>query len=211
MAGTKSTALTERNRRICLLRRNGFTYTEIAQMEDISRVRVAQIYAEHNAELEEDAGRAEIAGILEFAERKAVELVNEPGWMMAPTGGVAHDDDGRPVPNKVILNEALKTLILVADRKSRLYGWDKQQTARRLADEEAKRQAAESLAALAASIAERNAAVEARHRLELEEARRAASFVRGEVVRELRPGQEQQRGEEGLPGRPQRELRYAGT
>lgn len=199
MAGTKSTALSERNRRICLLRRNGFTYSEIAQMEGISRVRVAQVYAEHNAEIGEDEGRAEIAGILEFVERKAVELVNEPGWMMAPTGGVAHDDDGQPVPNKVILNEGLKTLILVADRKSRLYGWDKQQLKQRMADEEARQQAAASLAALAAAVAADRAAMQERHRLELEQARRAVSqgpVIPGEVVRSNK-----QRGEEGLrPG-----------
>ena len=65
----------ERDRRICLLRRNGLTFSEIATMEDISRVRVAQIYHQRNPELEEDVGRAEIAGLLEFVERKAVELV----------------------------------------------------------------------------------------------------------------------------------------
>ena len=45
VAGTKNDSQGERNRRICLLRRNGFTFSEIAQMEDLSRVRVAQIVA----------------------------------------------------------------------------------------------------------------------------------------------------------------------
>jgi hypothetical protein len=187
---TKDTSNAERDRRICLLRRNGFTFSEIAQMEDISRVRVAQIYHQRNPELEEDVGRAEIAGILEFAERKAVELANEPGFMMAPTGGVAHDDDGEPVPNKTIVNEALKTLILVADRKSRLYGWDKQQMKQRKAEEEARAEMNANLAGVAAAIAADRMAVEERHRRELEEARRPALHptVAGEMVRaELAP------------------------
>jgi transposase len=58
VARTKDQSQAERNRRICLLRRNGYTYSEIAQMEQISRVRVAQIVAEYNAEIPEDEGRA---------------------------------------------------------------------------------------------------------------------------------------------------------
>ena len=33
MAGTKKASLNERNRRICLYRRNGFTYSEIADLD----------------------------------------------------------------------------------------------------------------------------------------------------------------------------------
>jgi len=67
VAGTKNTSNAERDRRICLLRRNGFTFGEIATMEGISRPRVSQIIHEQNAEPEEEAGRAEIASLLEFA------------------------------------------------------------------------------------------------------------------------------------------------
>lgn len=154
-------------------------------MEDISRVRVAQIYHQRNPELEEDVGRAEIAGLLEFVERKAVELVTEPGFKLAPNGRPATDDDGNPLPDTGIQNEALKTLLLVADRKSRLYGWDKQQQRQRVAEQEARQQAADHLAAIATAVAERNAALEERHRLEIEEARRTVpqgAVVRGEVI-----------------------------
>jgi hypothetical protein len=185
VAGTRNASQAERNRRICLLRRNGFTYSEIAQMEDISRVRVAQVYAEHNSELAEDDGRAEIAGILEFAERKAVELINDPGYRLAPSGGLAKDGDGKPLPDKAIINEALKTLILVADRKSRLYGWDKQLLKQKMSEEEARQRAAESLTALALAVAEKNTAIEERHRREMLELRYAAQpqVVQGEVMR----------------------------
>lgn len=183
MAGTKNDGLSERNRRICLLRRNGYTFSEIAQMEQISRPRVAQIVAEHNAELDEDAGRAEIGSILEFAERKAVELINDPGWMMAPNGKPATDLDGEPIPNKGIVVEGLKTLVLITDKKSRLYGWDKQ-LQRKQAEDAAMAAARASIEALAEAKAVRDREIAERHRLELEAARR--SVVPGEVVaREL--------------------------
>ncbi len=126
MARTKTDSSLERERRIRLYRRNGYTLSEIAQLEGISRPRVSQIIAAAHAELPEDETRAEIASLLEFAERKAVELINEPGFVCGPNGRVVEDPDGSPLPNKTIVDNALKTLILVADRKSRLYGADKQ-------------------------------------------------------------------------------------
>lgn len=181
MAAVRNQANAERDRRICLLRRNGFTFSEIAQMEDLSRVRVSQIVAEHNAELGEDEGRAEIASILEFAEQKAVGLINAPGWKMRPDGRPAEGPDGEVAPDNGIVVEALKTLIIVADRKSRLYGWDKQQ--KRLSDDAAMQAYRASIEAIAAH----KAAVEEQHRLELEAARRAGQqAIPGEVIaREL--------------------------
>ena len=180
MAGTKDQSLQERNRRICLLRRNGYTYGEIAEMEQISRPRVAQIYAEHNAELGEDDGRAEIAGILEFVESKAVGLVNDPGWKMRPDGRPAEGADGEPALDNGIVVEALKILILVGEKKGRLYGWEKQQ--KRMPEVEAMAAYRASIEALAAH----KAAVDEQHRRELEEARRTArQAVPGEIVREL--------------------------
>lgn len=183
MARTKDSSLSERNRRICLLRRNGFTYSEIAQMEGVSRVRVAQIVAEHNAELPEDEGRAEIGSILEFAERKAVELINDPGPMMAPNGRPATDEDGAPILNRGIVVEGLKTLVLISDKKSRLYGWDKQ------VQKQMDRPAAE--AAMWAALADARAQKEVSDadRKELEAYRqRFGQVIPGEVVAELPPG-----------------------
>ena len=192
MARNKDPSNKERDRRIWLLRRNGFTYSEIAQMEDLSRVRVSQIVHEVNAELPEDETRAEIATLLEFAERKAIELINEPGYVCGPNGRVVEDPDGVPLPNKTIVDNALKTLILVADRKSRLYGADKQvvKTLDISTAQEAmwaalavERQRMEARA-LAAAERDQFEAM----RQELEALRRQAAVVPGEVVRELPPG-----------------------
>ena len=182
MARTKDPSLSERNRRICLYRRNGFTFSEIAQMEGISRVRVSQVIAESHAELPEEEARAEIASLLEFAERKAVELINEPGWMLGPNGRTAVDADGEPVPNKQLVNESLRTLVLIAEKRARLFGADRQP--KRTPDEEARRQME---AAFAIVAAKRAAEV-----LEMDELRRRAgqpAVVPGEVIREL-PGPE---------------------
>ena len=183
MAGTKKVALAERNRRICLLRRNGFTYGEIAQMEQISRVRVSQIVAEHMAEIGEDEGRAEVAGILEFAERKAVGLVNAPGWKMRPDGRPAEGPDGEAAPDNGIVVEALKILVLVGEKKSRLYGWDKQQ--KKQPDEFWQQQMQASLNAIAAAKAAQDEA----QRQEVERLRQQARTVAGQVVREIEPPQ----------------------
>ena len=197
MAGTKNASQAERNRRICLLRRNGFTYGEIATMEQLSRPRVAQIVAETMPELEEDVGRAEIAGIFEFVERKAVELVNDPGPMMGPNGRAAEDRDGEPIPNNGIVVEGLKILTIVGEKKSRLFAYDKQPK------KDPREHFEESHQAMLAALAAERLRMESRRlseaeRLELETLRRSAlqpPVIPGEVVRELRP--DQQRGEEG--------------
>ena len=172
MARTKDQSQAERNRRICLLRRNGFTFSEIADMEGLSRVRVSQIVAEVNSELPEDETRAEIASLLEFAERKAVELINNPGYVCGPTGRVVEGPDGEPLPNKTVMVDALKTVILVAEKRSRLYGTDKQ----------VKRETPPDLA-----LQQMWAAI-AGERQRLEDLARQAGVIPGQVVRELPPG-----------------------
>lgn len=161
-------------------------------MEDLSRARVSQIVHEVNAELPEDETRAEIASLLEFAERKAIELINEPGYACGPNGRVVEDSDGAPLPNKTIVDNALKTLILVADRKSRLYGADKQM--------QKKMDTPTALEAMWAALAIEQQKMDARRlataereefegmRRELELLRRQAAAIPGEIVRELPPG-----------------------
>lgn len=198
MAGIKNASQAERNRRICLLRRNGFTYGEIATMEQISRPRVAQIVAATMPELGDEEGRAEVAGILEFVERKAVGLVNNPGPMMGPNGHPAVDLDGEQVPNNGIVVESLKILALVAEKKPKLFAWEKQpKKDPRTAEDEAR---SAMLAALAAEkVRMQGLQLSAEERRELEVLRSRAALqppvIQGQVVRELRPGQ--QRGEEG--------------
>ena len=182
MARTKDKSNDERDRRICLYRRNGFTYTEIADLENLTRTRVAQIVAEKNGELEEDAGRAEIASLLEFAERKCVELINKPGGVPGPNGRLVCDEDGEPVQNNGIVVDALKTLMVVEDRKAKLYGWEKQQKPKKTLEE----YQADMWASVAAIRAQHE--LGAAERRELEELRQLRSgMVPGEVVREIEP------------------------
>lgn len=190
VARTKDGSLAERNRRICLLRRNGFTYSDIADMEGVSRVRVAQIVAETNAELGEDDGRAEIASILEYAERKCVELINSPGFVAGPNGRVVTDGDGTPLENKGIVGDALKTLMVIEDRKAKLFGWDKQRQ-RETPVDEARRQMEGLLELARQQKALEDAARElsATERRELEMFRQQAAPVPGEVLKELPPGE----------------------
>ena len=192
MARTKDQSLQERNRRICTYRRNGFTYSEIAELEGVSRARVAQIVAGTTPELPEDDSRAEIASLLEYAERKCVELINEPGYVCGPTGRVVEGPDGEPLLNKSIVVDALKTVILVAEKRSRLYGADKQvvkQMDRPTAEQAmwaalaVERQKMEGRRLAAAEREEFDAM-----RRELEVLRRQSGHViPGEVLRELPP------------------------
>ena len=182
MARTKDGSLAERNRRICLLRRNGFTYSDIADMEGVSRARVAQIVAETNAELGEDDGRAEIASILEFAERKCVELINQPGFVPGPNGRLVTGEDGAPIENKGIVGDALKTLMVIEDRKAKLFGWDKQR--QRQMDQATAWEQAQVL--IGAERARIDMAAAERRELEAYRQQREAA-VPGEVIRELPP------------------------
>jgi transcriptional regulator with XRE-family HTH domain len=169
VAGTKNASLSERNRRICTYRRNGFTYSEIADLEGVSRARVAQIVAETTPELPEDDGRAELASLLEYAERKCVDLIEHPGYVCGPNGRVVESPDGEPLPNKQIVDNALRTLIVIAERKARTFGWDKQVKRETPADIATQ----QMWAAIAAE------------RQRLEQLARQGAVVPGEVVREL--------------------------
>ena len=186
MGRTRDTSNQERDRRICLYRRNGFTYSEIADLEDLSRARVAQIVAQTNVELGEDDGRAELATLLEFAERKCIQLINDPGGVPGPNGRLVVDEDGAPVPNNGIMVDAIKTLMVVEDRKAKLFALDKQQKKPETPLEQALREMHAHLAGEKARMEMSTA-----ERRELEAFRQqAADAIPGEVVRELPPGQE---------------------
>ena|GEM_PF-3052492 len=181
MARTKTDSSLERERRIRLYRRNGYTLTEIATLEGISRPRVSQIIAAAHAELPEEETRAEIASLLEFAERKAVEVVNDPGYICGPTGRVVEGPDGEPLQNKGIVVDALKTVILVAEKRARLYAADKPQKSI-VRHDVADQQRAEAMAAIAAA---RQAELQQREAIqrELEAYRRQAGrTIAGEIL-----------------------------
>lgn len=184
VARTKDASLTERNRRICLYRRNGFTYSEIADMEQVSRVRVAQIVAQANEELGEDDGRAEIGSLLEYAERKCVDLIEHPGYVCGPSGHVVNNPDGEPMENRGVVADALKTLMTIEDRKAKLFALDKPAKRPQMTPVEA-------WAAAQLDIAGKRAELEltSADRQELEAFRqRASQVIPGELVKEIAPG-----------------------
>jgi transcriptional regulator with XRE-family HTH domain len=183
VARTKDQSLAERNRRICTYRRNGFTYSEIAGLEGVSRARVAQIVAETTPELPEDDSRAEIASLLEYAERKCVDLIEHPGYILTATGRIAEDPEtGEPLANKSVVVDALKTVILVAEKRSRLYGTDKQ------VQKQLDRPTAEAAMWAALAVEKQKIDLTSAERRELEALRRRAAVIPGEVMAELPPG-----------------------
>ena len=92
--------------------------------------------------------------------------------MLGPNGRLATDDDGNPVANKQLINESVKTLVVIAEKRSKLFGTDKGNTKTLLLTTEADQQRI-------ADIQRRQAYLE-------DLARRAGQpVVQGEVVREL--------------------------
>ena len=151
---------------------------------------MAQIVAETMPELPEDDGRAELASLLEYAERKCVDLIEHPGYALTAQGRVAEDPDGNPLTNKQVVDNAIRTLMLIAERKARTFGWDKQQK-RETPLDEARRQMGEVMAQIAARKAAEDAQRElsAADRRELEMLRQQVGHViPGEVLAELPPG-----------------------
>jgi hypothetical protein len=178
---TKDTTLAERNRRIVLLRRNGLSYSEIADMEGISRVRVGQIVAATSPDIPEEEARAEIATLLEFAENRCVHLITNPGFKMSPNGQPARGPDGEPAPDTTVIDSAIRTLVAIADRKARLLGADKPPKKPQMSPEEA-------LAAYQADIAQRTAKLAEEDRQRAVQIAHLEQLQRGHVIRgEIEP------------------------
>ena len=106
-------------------------------------------------------------------------MINDPGYVLGPNGRLATDEDGEPVQNKPLVNESLRTLVLIAEKRSRLFGADKP-TRTHVTVDVAEQQKNAALAAITAKIAERDR--------EMESLRRRAAVIPGEVLAELPPG-----------------------
>ena len=194
MARPPSAAVARRNQQIYAEWRDGGTLTELAEQYGRTPQQIGRIVAAFHPDLDDEDDRALHRGRLERLYGQVEGIFASPGWKMSPTGTPASGPGGEPAEDVMVNLEAGKLTLQVLESMRRLDGRDKQQTQKRMADEEARRRAAESLAVLAAAVAGRNAALEEKHRRELEEVRRAVSpaVVAGEVLRE---GQEQQRRE----------------
>jgi len=120
------------------------------------------------------------------------EIGDHPGFKMRPDGRPAEDMDGNPALDTNVQVQAKELQLKIIRELRLLDGRDRVQRLPRVAEEEARAQAAASLAAIGTMVAEQRAEVERRHQRELEEARRSP-VVLGEVVED----QERQRRGEG--------------
>lgn len=197
MAKTRDPAKQARNDVIYAEWLAGASLTDLGVRHHLARQVVTRIVQRRYPQGGEDDDRALFRGYMWRLYDEVQELAEAPGWKMSPQGGVSYGPDGEPALDTNVQVQAKELQLKIIRELRLLEGSDRQQTQRQKAEEAARAEAQAHLAAMADAIAARNAEVEARHRRELEEARRPAlpPVVPGEVVRELRP--DQQRGEGG--------------
>lgn len=142
---------------------------------DVTRI----VTARHPDQEDEKTGRAVLRSRIELLTIAIQEVIENPGYKLAPNGRLAEDEDGNPLVDVTTRVEAIKVQLNAFKNLAVLNGDEKPQRTQ-VTHEVALQQANASIAAISARI-------EADRR-ELEEARRAAArvpVVPGEVVREL--------------------------
>jgi hypothetical protein len=146
----------------------------VAERFAISARRVLQIVAARNPEIEQDIDRAVHRGRLEILYEQVQEIINSPGFKLAPNGRFAQDENGVAVPDVGAKIEAAKVQLSVLESMRRLNATDKPQRSI-VTHDVAEQQKNDFLAKVAAKRAE-----EIR---EMEELRRNSGTIRGQVVR----------------------------
>ena len=157
-----------------------YTLADLGEMYGRSPQRIGQILATRHPEHEDETSRSLHRGRLEVLITEIQQVIEEPGYKMAPNGRMAEDDEGNPLVDISARTEAFKVLLVALDSARKLDGLDK--PIRKI-----------FTVAHSAAEAQMLAAIEARRRemLELaEKARHAPAAVPGEVIRELPPGEE---------------------
>ena len=185
MARTPSPVVAKRNDMIYAKWRRGTSITALAAEHGIARQVAGRIIASYHPELEEDTDRALYRGELWRLYDEIGDVFAAPGWKMAPNGRVAEGPDGEPAIDVNAKIQAGDLRLKVLTELRRLDGRDKQQQ-----KQWNKPDAEESMwAFLAAEKAKIEAGrMDAAERRELEDLRRRAAAIPGEVVRELPPG-----------------------
>jgi Mor family transcriptional regulator len=143
--------------------------------EDVTRI----VTARHPEQQDEATGRAVLRSRLELLSIAVQEVIEHPGFKLAPNGRLAEDDEGNPLVDITTRVEAIKVQVNLLKNLGVLNG-DEKPARTHISHDIADRQREESIAAIAAKI-------EADRR-ELDEARRASAgrtVLPGEVVREL--------------------------
>lgn len=178
MARTKSPAISIRNDQIYALWKGGKSLSWLAEKFGRSPQQIGRVVAAFHPDLTDDDDRALHRGRLETLYEEVQEVVNAPGFKLAPNGRIAEGPDDEPLEDTGAKIEALKVKLQVLESMRKLDARDKpQQRQLQITHELATTQAAADIA---------------RRRAEMEQlAKRAGqpAVVRGEVVPELPPAQ----------------------
>jgi hypothetical protein len=143
--------------------------------DDISRI----LAARHPEQEDEKTSRAVMRSRLELLTLAVQDIIEHPGWKMAPNGRLAEDADGNPLPDTSAKIEAIKVQLLAFKNLEVLNGDAKPQ--RTHVTHELAQQQADTW------LADMRAQREAELR-EMDALRRQAAAIPGEVVRELPVG-----------------------
>jgi len=158
-----------------------YTLADLAEQYGLTPDDVSKILAARHPEQEDEkVGRAVMRSRLELLTIAIQEVIENPGYKMAPNGRLAADEDGNPVPDITAKIEAIKVQ-LAAYKNLEVLNGDARPQRSHVTHEIAQEQANAALAAIRAKA-------EADRR-EMEALRRNA-VVQGEVVRELPPAQD---------------------
>lgn len=174
-----------KEREIYTLWRTGkYTLADLAERYELTPEDISGIVAKkHPEQQDEGAGRAVLRSRIELLMVANQEVIENPGYKLAPNGRLAEDEDGNPLIDIGARIEAMKLQLAIYERAAKLEGADKQQL--RKMDTPTANEA--MWAALASVKAQKD--ISDAERRELEELRqRVGNVLPGEVVRELPPG-----------------------
>jgi len=153
-----------------------YTLADLADVYELTAEDVTRIVTErHPEQKDEETGRAVIRSRIELLTLAIQEVIENPGFKLAPNGRLAEDADGNPVLDTAVRVEAIKVQLNAFKNLAVLNGDEKPQKSH-VTHELALQQKDQALAAIAAK---RDAELR-----EMEALRRGA-VVAGEVVREL--------------------------
>lgn len=157
-----------------------YTLADVADLYDLTAEDVTRIVtARHPEQEDEKTGRAVLRSRIELLTIAIQEVIENPGYKLAPNGRVATDEDGNPLVDVTTRVEAIKVQLNALKNLGVLNGDEKPQRTH-VAHEIADRQRQEAFAAIAA---QREA--ELREIAELRQAAGRQPVVPGQVVREL--------------------------
>jgi len=169
-----------REREVYQLWRSGkYTLADLAERYELTAEDISGIVAARHPEQDEGVSRAVLRSRLELLSIAVQEIVESPGYKLAPNGRLAEDEDGNPLVDVGARIEAVKVQVSLIKNLAVLNG-DEKPTRSLVTHDIAEQQKNEAMARI---TAQREAELR-----EIEVLRRRAAVVPGEVVRELPAG-----------------------